>query len=130
MRASPNSSPLTNMYDRWVRPSYEVRVRGPGVSSGPWPWPGISFLWGSANIAEPIPPFDKPMILHIRNDLFGEDVTFGTLVGTLAAGTQTPIGTLQPGECVSIQVQNLSGVYAPCVAGLESVVGCIIKDSA
>jgi hypothetical protein len=70
------------------------------------------------------------MILHIRNDLFGEDVTFGTLVGTLTAGTQTQIGILQPGECVSIQVQNLSGIYATCAAGLESVVGCIIKDSA
>jgi hypothetical protein len=129
MHASPNKSPLTDMYGRWTRPSYEVRVRGPGISSGPWPWSGISFLWGSPNIASPI-SFDKPMVLHIRNAIFGEDVTFGTLVGSLLNGTQTPMGTLQPGECASIQIQGLSGVYATCAAGLETVVGCIIKDSA
>jgi hypothetical protein len=115
------------MFAEWSRPSYEVRVRGPGVGPGPWSWPGINFLWGSPNIPNPL-NFAKPLVLHIRNDLFGEDVTFGTLVGTLAAGTQTPIGVLQPGECVSLQVQDISGVYATCAAGLESVVGCIIKD--
>jgi hypothetical protein len=97
------------------------------VSAGPWPWPGIDFLWGSPNITNPI-PFDKPLILHIRNDIFGEDVTFGTLVGPLASGTKTQIGTLQPGDCVSIQVSNISGVYATCAAGLESVVACIITN--
>jgi hypothetical protein len=60
----------------------------------------------------------------MRNDIFGEDVTFGTFV----SGTQTPIGTLHPGECVSIQITNISGVYATCDAGLESVVACIITD--
>ena len=109
------------------RPSYEVRVRGPGVGPGPWPWPGIDFLWGSPNIPNPI-PFAKPLVLHIRNDLFGDDVTFGTLVGPLTGGTQTQIGVLQPGDCVSIQVSNISGAYATCAAGLESVVACIITD--
>jgi hypothetical protein len=119
MRASSTTSPISAMFAQWSRPSYEVRVRGPD----------ISFLWGSPNIPNPI-PFDKPLILHIRNDLFGEDVTFGTLVGPLTIGTKTQIGILQPGECVSVQVQNISGVYATCTAGLESVVGCIIKDGA
>ena len=130
MRSSSATSPLTAIYDHWSRPSYEVRVRGPGVSPGPWPWPGINFLWGSPNIPNPI-SFDKPLILHIRNDLFGEDVTFGTLVGLLTGpppGTRTQIGILHPGECVSIQVLNVSGVYATCAAGLESVVSCIIRD--
>jgi hypothetical protein len=127
MRASSTTSPLTAMYTHWSWPSYEVRVRGPGVGAGPWPWPGISFLWGSPKIPNPI-PFDKPPILHIRNDISGEDVTFGTLVGLLTTGTQTQIGILQPGECVSIELLKISGVYATCAAGLESVVGCIIKD--
>jgi hypothetical protein len=129
MRALPSTSPLTAMYDGWTRPSYEVRVRGPGVGAGPWPWPGINFLWGSANIPTPI-SFDKSLILHIRNDLFGADVTFGSLVGILTTGTKTQIGILQPGDCISIPVQGISAVYATCAAGLESVVGCIIKDSA
>ena len=126
---SPSSTtlPLGILDAHRGRPSYEVRVRGPGVGPGPWPWPGIDFLWGSPNIPNPI-PFDKPLILHIRNDIFGEDVTFGTLVGTLTNGTQTQIGILQPGECVSIQVSNISGVYATCGAGLDSVVACIITD--
>ena len=127
MRASSTASPLTTMFTQWSRPSYEVRVRGPGVGAGPWPWPGINFLWGSPNIPNPI-AFDKALILHIRNDPFGEDVTFGTLVGLLTTGSKTQIGILQPGECVSVQVLNISGVYATCAAGLESVVACIIRE--
>lgn len=125
---SSATSPLADLYTHRGRPGYEVTVRGPGVGTGPWSWPGIDFLWGSANIPNPI-PFDKPLILNIRNDIFGEDVTFGTLVGLLGpGGTQTQIGILQPGECVSIQISNISGVYATCAPGLESVVGCIITD--
>ncbi|MGF6870593.1 hypothetical protein OKW35_000047 [Paraburkholderia sp. MM5477-R1] len=106
------------------RPAYEVRVRGPGAATpDQWPWPGIDFLWGSLGIPNPV-SFDKPLILHIRNDVFGEDVTFGTLVN----GTKTQIGTLQPGECASIQVSKISGVYATCEPGLDSVVACIITD--
>lgn len=124
---SSATSPLSDLYNHRGRPGYEVTVRGPGVGAGPWSWPGIDFLWGSANIPNPI-LFDKPLILHIRNDIFGEAVTFGTLVGPLTTGTQTPIGILQPGECISIQISNISGVYATCAPGLESVVGCIITD--
>jgi hypothetical protein len=125
--ASSSFLSLGALYTHQGRPSYEVRVRGPGVGPGPWPWPGIDFLWGGANISDPI-PFAKPLILHLRNDIFGEDVTFGTLVGLLTSGTQTQIGILQPGECVSIQVSNISGVYATCAAGLDSVVACIITE--
>jgi hypothetical protein len=67
-------------------------------------------------------------MLHIRNDIFGEDVTFGTLVGLLNGGTQADIGILQPGEFVSIEISNISGVYAKCAPGLDSVVACIITE--
>ena len=106
-------SPKNTSYDRWNQPSYEVRVRGTT--------PPFMYLWGSAGITKDL-KFDKPLLLHIRNDAFGEDVTFGTQV---AAGTQTTIGTLRPGECVSIPVQNISGVYATCAH--ESTVCCLIK---
>ena len=108
-----HTSSLTGDYSRWSHPSYEVRVRGEVPPS---------YLWGSSGITQNI-KFVKPILLHIRNDLFGEVVTFGTQV---AAGTQRTIGTLQPGECVSIPLQDLSGVFATCV--FESKVCCLIRE--
>jgi hypothetical protein len=118
-----NASPLTSVFDRWTHASYERRVRGA-------PTPPSTYLWGSAAISNNI-TFDKPPILHIRNDLFGDAVTFGTA----ASGVQTEIGTLQPGECVSIPLQGvtvkgipqgITGVYATCPT--ESVVACLIRE--
>jgi hypothetical protein len=107
------------MSDRWTHPSYQRRVRGDT--------PPI-YLWGSAGITQGV-NFDKPLTLHIRNDLFGQPIS----LSTMASSSATPIalGTLQPGECVSIQLQNISGVFASCVPGpdaLESMVACIIKE--
>lgn len=107
MRAPPS----TLIYEQWTQPSYEIRVRG------------TMFLWGSAGITENI-TFDRPLLLHIRNDVFGEKITFGTQV---ASGTQTTLGTLQPGECVSIALQSMSGVFATCE--FESAVACLIKSA-
>ena len=104
------TSTLAADYEPWPQPSYELKVRG------------TMYLWGSAGVTRNI-KFDKPILLHIRNGLFGEVVTFGTQV---ASGTQTTIGTLQPGECVSIPVQDISGVFAICT--LESNVCCLIKE--
>ena len=74
--------------------------------------------------------FLNPLILHIRNDVFGEPITFGTQVvsGTPGQPTQTQMGMLQPGECVSIPLQDYSGVYATC--DVESTVYCLIRGSA
>jgi|SRR5271156_1786641 len=93
------------------RLEYKVRVRG------------TLFLWGSAGITES-PTFPSPLLLHIRNDKHGEEIT----VGTVASGTQSQIGTLQPGECFSVQIQNISGVFASCGSALESTVYCVIKN--
>jgi hypothetical protein len=105
-------------YDQWTQATYEVRVRGTKAKP--------MYLWGSKGLSQDI-SFDKPLILHIRNHLFGELITFGTQV---AAGTQTPYGTLQPGECVSIPLHNISGVFAFTNSGLESTVCCLIKGLA
>jgi hypothetical protein len=104
------TSSLTGDYSRWSHPTYEVRVRE------------TVYLWGSKGLTQNI-AFNKPILLHIRNDPFGEIVTFGTQV---AAGIQTTIGTLQPGECVSIPLQDICGVFATCV--FESTVGCLIRE--
>jgi hypothetical protein len=116
-----HASNLTSIYDQWTRPSYEVRVRSTTPPAPPM------FLWGSAGITTDI-IFDKPPILHIRNDLFGEPIKFGTQT---SSGTQTTIGTLQPGECASIPLKSVSGqgicgVFASCE--LESVVACVITQ--
>jgi hypothetical protein len=104
-------SPLIPAFDRRTHASYEVRVRG------------TMYLWGSAGITVDT-TFDKPLLLHVRNNVFGEVVTLGTQV---AAGTQQTIGTIQPGECLSIPIQNISGVFATCA--LESTVDCLIQAS-
>ena len=95
----------------WSRTSYKVRVRE------------TMYLWGSAGITHDI-TFDKPLLLHVHNDLFGESVTVGTQV---ASGTKTTLGTLKPGESVSIPVQTMTGVFATCA--LESTVCCLIRES-
>jgi hypothetical protein len=92
----------------WNAPAYSVKVRG------------TRYLWGSAGITKDL-TFAKPFILHIANDQAGEPVTIGTQV---AAGTKTELGTLQPGECLSVPVSAIVGVYAECT--LDSIVHCLI----
>jgi hypothetical protein len=106
MRTSPSPS-----YGHWIHPSYEVKVRGTTIPM---------YLWGSAGITKDI-VFDKPLVLHIHNDLFGEDIS----LGTQKAGIQESLGTLKPGECVSIPLNSISGVFASCEK--ESAVCCLIK---
>jgi hypothetical protein len=110
---------LTSVFDQWTRPSYERRVRG---STPP------TYLWGSAGITEGI-SFAKPPVLHIRNDLFGQPISLSKTASATAA--PVALGTIQPGECVSIELQNISGVTASCASGsdpLETTVACIIRD--
>lgn len=96
-------------YAPWNHPGYEVKVRA------------TMYLWGSAGITKDM-SFDKPLVLHIHNDLFGEVITFGT---QNAGGLQQPMGTLKPGECVSIPLNNISGIFASCAQ--ESTVCCLIQ---
>ena len=104
-------SPLMPSFDRRTHASYQVRVRG------------TMFLWGSGGITVN-QMFDKPLLLHIRNNVFGELVA----IGTQAAGSApTPLGTLWPGECLSIAIQAMSGVYATCAS--ESTIDCLIQPS-
>lgn len=104
-------SGLTTVYDISTEAGYEVKVRR-----------GTTFLWGSAGVTENI-TFNRPLILHVRNDTFGEVVTIGM---KKAAGAMKTVGTLQPGELVSLPVQEISGVFASCE--FESLVVCLIKE--
>ena len=114
------SAPLTALYDNWTRPNYERRVRQTSTSPGP------TFLWGSAGITQNLSA-DKPLVLHLRNDTFGQQITLGTQVTSATqTQTQTSYGSLQPAECISIPLQGLSGVFATC--DTESVVACLITS--
>jgi hypothetical protein len=105
---------LTAIYADWTRPNYERRVRGTPQTP--------TYLWGSAGITQNFSS-TRPLILHIRNDTFGDQVTLGTQV---ASGTQTAYGSLQPAECISIPLEGLSGIFATC--DTESVVACVITE--
>ncbi|MGO8794715.1 MAG: hypothetical protein ACLQLC_07830 [Candidatus Sulfotelmatobacter sp.] len=105
-----------------------MRVRGTAA-------PGMC-LWGSAGITQNT-PIQSTVLLTIRNDKHGEIITFGTQVAGGTQGkqpTQSVIGTLQPGECFSIPIQGISGIFAYCVPAtgsstnpeLESIVYCVI----
>ncbi|MBV8279472.1 MAG: hypothetical protein JO170_29995 [Verrucomicrobia bacterium] len=126
------------MYDtglktnEWSPLHYEVRVRPTTPPPGGQAVPP-QCLWGSAGLYRNIPS-SPPLILHIRNDLFGEPVTFGTQVVNTPVPSwpkppnlpiQSTWGILQPGECVSIPLQEYSGVFATC--DVESTVYCSIR---
>jgi multidrug efflux pump subunit AcrA (membrane-fusion protein) len=117
---------LTSVFDRWTHPNYERRVRV-------YPPTSPIYLWGSAGITQAI-TFAKPPNLHIRNDVFGQPILLSTTAPATATtpSTTTVLGTLQPGECVSIQLQNISGVTANCQPAPgeppETTVACIIRD--
>jgi hypothetical protein len=92
----------------WSAPVYSIKVRG------------LRYVWGSAGLIQNL-KFEKPFILHLANDRAGEAVTIGTHVAT---GANTNLGTIQPGECVSVSVNEISGIYADCA--LETIVHCLI----
>jgi hypothetical protein len=102
--------PLAAATDEWAHPNYRVRVRG------------TMFLWGSAGVTSDMTFLPHPLLLHVRNDVHGESITIGTQT---ASGSQVTFGTLDPGECLSIPIQNIIGVWALCA--LESNVSCLIK---
>jgi len=104
-------SPDIPAFDRRTHASYEVRVRG------------TMFLWGSASVTKS-PEFDKPLVLHLRNNVFGEVVTVGTQGGPTGP---VPYGQLNPGEAFSIPIQNITGVVATCA--LETNVDCLIQTA-
>jgi hypothetical protein len=97
----------------WNQLSYTTRVRASL---------GTVYLWGSAGITQNI-TFASPLLLHIRNDLLGEAISIGTATGGVA---QAASGTLQPGECISLPLQNVTGVWATCA--LDSLVSCRIEN--
>jgi hypothetical protein len=76
----------------------------------------MHYIWGSAGIVENI-HFHSPLLIHLINDAYGEVITIGT---EQADGSRVMIGSLQPGETVSISAQDIRGVFITC-KGVSSV---------
>lgn len=94
--------------DYWNSLTYTVKVRG------------LKYVWGSAGLTKDA-KFEKAFILHIANNLAGEPIKIGMQI---ASGTKTELGILQPGERISVSVNDISGIYADCSS--ESLVHCCI----
>lgn len=67
------------------------------------------YLWGSDSITVNLA---WPLLLVIRNEDIGDPVTIGT--ETTSADSRKTFGTLQPGECYTIPLLNIRGVFASC----------------
>lgn len=90
--------------------TYEVKVRGTTPEM---------FLWGSAGITVNLA---WALLLVIRNDVQGDPVTIGT--ETTTTDSRKTFGILQPGECYTIPLLGLRGVFATC--DVDSNVTCTI----
>ena len=86
---------------------YRVKVRGE------------KYLWGSEGVNFNM---DWPLLLTVRVDEFGEPITFGTEATN--AGSRLTLGTLQPGEVMTIPLAKLRGVFARC--DLDTYVYCTL----
>ncbi|OMH34852.1 hypothetical protein [Tersicoccus sp. Bi-70] len=93
----------------WGGPAWTVKVRG------------RRYVWGSAGMTTDV-DFATAPLLHLANDGAGEPVTIGTRT---AAGATTDLGTIQAGECLTLPVNHLAGVYAE--SAVDSLLHCVLR---
>jgi hypothetical protein len=86
--------------------NYIVRVRG------------TTYVWGSGTLTVALA---WPLLLVINNDLLGDPIDLGS--DTTGPGP-TSYGTLQPGECWTLPLQGLRGVFASCTT--DTTLACSI----
>ena len=77
------------------------------------------FLWGSRGVQQTL---DGPFYLTIHVDPFGDEVRVTTFDGS----SDTDIGTLKPGECWTVPLNGLCGIYGYCET--DSVVACAVAS--
>lgn len=76
--------------------SYAVKVRAE------------SYLWGSAGLNTSL---EWPLLLIINNDPLGDPIEVGS---EATPASRTIHGTLQAGECWTVPLHGLRGVFATC----------------
>src|SRR5262245_24485823 len=98
MNASPNEPFEDRTPDRDYRFSCRRRIRG------------TIYVWGNQGGLQGIASdlhFTSPLILYLRNDIYGETITIDTVHSD---GTSTSIGTLGAGGYISVEIQDMCGV--------------------
>jgi hypothetical protein len=79
---------------------------------------GTTYVWGSSGITKAL---EWPLLLVINNDLLGDSLT---LSADTADAVPANYGTLQPGECWTLPLQGLRGVFATCTT--DTTLACSI----
>lgn len=85
--------------------SYSVKVRTK------------AYLWGSSGVTAGI---SVPLLLVVHNDVWGDPIAVSS-EGTAGAAA---LATLLPGECWTLDLSGLRGVYATC--DTDSTVNCTV----
>lgn len=75
------------------------------------------FLWGSDNVFERL---DFSLFLTIHNDPYGDEIRIFKFDGS----SDTDMGALRPGECWTVPLSGLHGVYGLC--DTDSAVNCVV----
>lgn len=86
--------------------NYIVRVRG------------TAYVWGSNDLEVAL---SLPLVLVVNNDAFGDAVE---IVSETTRGAPTVLGTLQPGQCWTLELTGLRGVTATCET--DTTLACAI----
>ncbi len=86
--------------------SYIVKIRGK------------VYVWGSSGLKINL---KYPLLLTINNDLVGDIVTLSSEKTT---GSPAVLGTLGPGECWTLPLDGLRGVFATCTT--DTTLACLL----
>jgi hypothetical protein len=89
---------------------YIVRVRGK------------VYAWGSSNVNVAL---SAPLLLVINNDAMGDAIE---MASETPLGTPVILGTLQPGQCWTIELLGLGGVTVTCAT--DTTLACAILNPA
>jgi hypothetical protein len=89
---------------------YRVKVRG------------RTFLWGGAEVTK---KFDNDhLFIHFRVDETGEQIRFGVVKD--AGAPLDDFGSLLPGECYTLKLNGIIGVFASLDDPQDTYVDCAI----
>ncbi len=92
--------------------SYRIKIRR------------TTYLWGGAEVSEMGKPSSN-LYLHFRVDEAGEPIRFGVRQDS----AQVEMGVLGAGECFTIRLDGITGVYATLVDPQDTMVDCAVVNA-
>lgn len=81
-----------------------------------------TFLWGGAEVIKKIDT--DHLFIHFRVDETGEQIRFGVLKE--AGASPDELGSLRPGECYTLKLDGIIGVFASLDDPQDTYVDCAI----